>query len=188
MMQSTMETLSIEATGFGFLAATYYYGYSGMQIPVAILLDRIGARYTIVGCATLCGAATLLFAYTNNICLASLSRFFIGVGSAVGFLGTSKVISQWFPKDRYATMIGFSFSVGLVGALYGGKPVNLLIEQYGGLIVRSSLACVSLTLGIFTYFGLRSPQHKKSTSSQQSFKGTALRGFYFSLVFCAVIK
>jgi MFS family permease len=170
MMHSIMENLLIDASGFGFLAAVYYYGYSSMQIPVAILLDRFGARYTIFGCAILCGCASLLFTYTDNFYLACLSRFFVGVGSAVGFLGTSKVISEWFSKDHYARMIGLSFTFGLMGALYGGKPINLLIENHGGAVVAVVLACVSIGLGIVTYACLKSPGTESSSCKPESFK------------------
>ena len=47
MMQSIMTQFSIDATQFGFIAAVYYYGYAGMQIPVAFLLDRFGTRQVI---------------------------------------------------------------------------------------------------------------------------------------------
>ena len=102
MMHQIMNQFSIDASHFGLLAAFYYYGYSIMQIPVAILLDRFSARRIIFIFAVLCGLATLTFTYTSNFYLALLSRFLIGVGSAVGFLGVSKVLSEWFPKAQYA--------------------------------------------------------------------------------------
>ena len=93
MMQPIMSQFSIDASHFGMLAAFYYYGYSDMQIPVAMLLDRFSARYIVFAFAVLCGLATLLFTYTNNFYLAVFSRFLIGAGSAVGFLGVSGVVS-----------------------------------------------------------------------------------------------
>lgn len=65
MMQQIMGQFSIDATHFGMLAAFYYYGYAGMQIPVAILLDRFSARYVVFAFATLCGLAVLIFTYTR---------------------------------------------------------------------------------------------------------------------------
>src|SRR5260221_14323241 len=161
MMQQIMQQFAIDATGFGFLAAIYYYGYSGAQVPIAILLDRYGPRYIVFGCALICGFATLIFIYTNNWYLALLGRLLIGVGSAVGFLGTSKVISQWFPKNRYARMVGYSFTIGLLGAIYGGKPMTLLIQGLGWQKVSLILAFVSLSLGLLAYVLLRNPTDQK---------------------------
>lgn len=172
MMHSIMEQFSIDASHFGLLAAFYYYGYAGMQIPVALLLERFQPRYVICSFAILCGLATLLFTYTSHFYLAVFSRFLIGAGSAVGFLGVSKVISEWFSKEHYTRMVGFSFSVGLLGAIYGGKPVSLLIERYSWQNVAITLAFVSIGIGLGCYLFLRAPQHKEEvgTTSLLNFK------------------
>lgn len=172
MMHQIMQQFAIDATGFGVLAALYYYGYSGMQIPVAMMLDRFSARYVIFGGAVLCGISMFIFSTTDNWTLACISRFFIGVGSAVGFLGTSKVISEWFPQDQYARMIGFSFTIGLMGALYGGKPISLLVESQGWKHVAFTLACISIVLGVGAYLLLRSPKTPRLLTGAETFKVT----------------
>src|SRR5262245_15715034 len=96
MMNQIMQQFMIDATDFGILASFYYYCYSGFQIPIAILLDKFGARYIVFACAVICGVATFAFSFSDNWYVALFSRFAIGVGSAAGFLGVSKVISQWF--------------------------------------------------------------------------------------------
>ncbi len=170
MMHQIMDQFSIDASHFGLLAAFYYYGYSMMQIPVAILLDQFSARRIIFVFAVLCGLATLMFTYTSNFYLALLSRFLIGAGSAVGFLGVSKVLSEWFSKVQYARMVGFSFTFGLTGAIYGGRPVSILIEKYSWQTVALTLAIISIILGFATYFVLRSPQNIKESIPEERFK------------------
>ncbi len=162
MMQEIMAQFSIDAASFGLLAAFYYYGYAGMQIPMALLLEKFGTRTVIFTFALLCGIGALLFISTNNFYLALLSRFLIGCGSAVGFLGVSKVVSEWFNSAQYSKMIGFSFSVGLLGAIYGGKPLTQLISNHGGHYVGLLLAACSIGIGIFTYLVLRAPRNPKT--------------------------
>lgn len=157
MMQGIMEQLAIDASQFGLLAAFYYYGYAGMQIPVAVLLDRYGARRVILFFALLCGAGTLMFTLTHHWLIACLSRFLIGAGSAVGFLGVSKVISDWFPEAHYARMVGFSFSLGLLGAIYGGKPISLLALYYDWHALALVLALLAVVLGLAVTVFLRMP-------------------------------
>ncbi len=184
MMHQIMEQFSIDASDFGMLAAFYYYGYAGMQIPVAILLDRFGARLILFVFAMICGVATLMFIYTESFWLAVVSRFLIGAGSAVGFLGVSKVVSQWFPKDEYARMISLSFTVGLMGAIYGGKPVNMLIEAYSWQQVALTLAVVSMVLGLGALLMLREP--KTTTVKSEPFRWTNLRELLSSPVIWAL--
>jgi MFS family permease len=131
VMQDIMQKFQVDATAFGFFSSMYYFGYAGMQIPMAILLDRFGPRRVVTFFALLCSVATLSFVYTDSWPLVLVARFLIGVGSAVGFLGTSKVISLYFPQNRYAQMVGLSFTFGLMGALYGGSPTSLLVDKFG---------------------------------------------------------
>ena len=155
MMHQIMEQFSIDATGFGCIAAFYYYGYAGAQIPVAFLLDRFPARYVVCAFAVLCGISTLIFTYSSSFYLACLSRFFIGAGSAVGFLGVSKVVSEWFPQRDYSRMIGYSFTIGLLGAIYGGKPISLLTETYPWRTVATVVGVLAIVVGFATLVVLR---------------------------------
>lgn len=161
LMQQIMEQFSIEATAFGFLSAMYYFGYASMQIPVAILLDRYGAKLIIALCAILCGLSIFLFTFTNQWGLALLGRFLIGAASAVGFLGVSKAVSLWFPLNRYSTMIGLTFTFGLLGALYGGKPVNYMIDTLGWQKVASIIALFGIALGCFIFIFFKNPPTAK---------------------------
>ncbi len=167
MMQEIMTQFSIDAASFGFLAAFYYYGYAGMQIPMALLLEKFGARKVVFAFALLCGLSALLFISTHNFYLALLSRFLIGVSSAVGFLGVSKVVSEWFSSTQYSQMIGFSFSIGLLGAVYGGKPVTQLISTYGGQRIGLALALCSISVGLVVYLVLRTPKNVKTTKANE---------------------
>lgn len=169
MMHQIMEQFMIDATAFGMLAAFYYYGYAGMQIPVAILLDKFSPRSVVFIFASLCGLATLLFTLTTNFYLAVLARFLVGVGSAVGFLAISKVVSEWFPKEKYARMIGLSFSFGLLGAVYGGKPVSALIENYSWQSVALTLAGVSIAIALTALIILRSPSTGLHTNQDEQY-------------------
>jgi sugar phosphate permease len=152
LMQQIMQNFSIDATAFGLLAAVYYYGYAGMQIPIGIMLDKYCPKYVIFISASVCGLATYLFSITDNWHVALISRFLIGAGSAVGFLSTSKVISQWFDNKHYGKMISVTFTIGLLGSIYGGKPVSLLIERYGISSIAKILSFVGLLLLYYLIF------------------------------------
>ena len=77
------------------------------------------------------------------------------------------MVSEWFPKAQYARMIGFSFSVGLVGAIYGGKPISLLVASYSWQQVVFFLAAIALLIGLSAYFFLKSPLDFQSRENNQ---------------------
>jgi len=145
----------ISAVDYGLFASLYYFGYASMQIPVALLLDKIGPRIVLSASAILCALSTWILVASSSWELALISRFLIGVGSVVGFLGTSKIISQWFPQNRYAQLVGLSFSFGLLGAVYGGRPVSFMIDHLGWQEVAKLISLTALALGVLTFLFLR---------------------------------
>ncbi|WP_246067910.1 MFS transporter [Legionella geestiana] len=166
MMHPIMQQLSIDASQFGLIAAFYYYGYAGMQIPAALLLERFGVARVMFGFALLCAIATAMFTLSNSLWLSCLSRFLVGAGSAIGFLGVSQVIAHWFPKAHFARMTGFSFSLGLMGAVYGGKPVTLLIDAWNWKQVGLMLAVAAFVIGslIWIVFSMRRTHAPRDTA------------------------
>jgi MFS family permease len=88
------------------------------------------------------------------------------VGSSVGFLGTAKVISQWFDAKNYGRMLGITFSFGLLGAVYGGKPVANWIHLTHWESVLDSIACVGLGIGMLAMVFLRKSGPHESTRTQ----------------------
>lgn len=153
-MQDIMQQFAVDATSYGFLASVYYYGYAGAQIPIAMALDKYGARKILVFCTVLCGLGMFSFCNTNNWTLALISRFLIGVGSAGGFLTIVKVISQCFPSDSYGRMVGFSLSVGLLGAVYSGRPLSLLLSQFDWHEVGKYLSLIAIVIAFLTFLFL----------------------------------
>ena len=163
-MQDIMQKFAIDATSYGFLASVYYYGYAGAQIPIAIALDKYGAKKILFLCASLCGVGMFLFCNTDSWTIALMSRFLIGVGSAGGFLTTAKVISQYFARESYSKMVGISFSIGLLGAVYGGKPLSLLLQQFDWHELGKSLSFIAVGIALLSLLFLKA---KKDNSDEE---------------------
>ena len=169
VIDDMMIQFNIDSSDMGIFAASYYYGYAIVQIPMAILLKRFGVRSIVFVFTVLCGIAVLVTSYTTNFYLAVFCRFIIGLGSSIGFLGVTQILSEWFTKEQYTNMIGFTFTIGLLGAVYGGKPISLLVEQYGSHDVSIVLALISITIGLISYAVLRSPPSITKTDDEFSF-------------------
>src|SRR5689334_294727 len=92
IMNQVMTKFHVDAAAYGLLSSMYYFGYAGAQLPVAFLLDRFGPRKVISLSAFLCAFGVFVFAYSDQWAFILGARFIIGVGSAAGFLGASKVI------------------------------------------------------------------------------------------------
>jgi predicted MFS family arabinose efflux permease len=166
MMNDIMLKFDIDATDYGYFASMYYYGYAGMQIPIALLLDRYGPKLIVSICAFICAAATLTVIYADQWIIALLGRFLIGAASAVGFLGVSKVTSMWFGSKDYGKMIGLSFALGLTGAVFGGRPVSKLLDIFGWQDVLFYVALASAVLAVLIMVFVRNPNNFESIEDE----------------------
>lgn len=165
VMPELMQKFQIDAASFGLFASAYYVGYAGMQIPVALFLDRYGPKKVISLCALLCSLGTLALVYTNHWGFALLSRFIIGAGSAAGFLGASKIISLWFPEKIYTKMVGITFTFGLVGALYGGKPISAFISAFGWEAVLTWVGILGFGVALILFLLIQDSETKHKASN-----------------------
>lgn len=147
MTDELMLAFGIDAGLLALVVSVYYYGYSSMQIPLGILMDRFGARRIIAAAAMTCGIATFLFSISESSICASIARFFIGVGSACGYLGTLKLGTQWFPRHKMPHVVGLTMLLGTTGASIGTLPLEYLIGVLGWYRALGMLSIFGVVLG-----------------------------------------
>jgi len=145
-----MLRFGLDAGQFGTFCSIYYIGYTAVSIPLGIAIDRYNSRTVIVLaiCLVFIGLATML---TNNWYLALIGRFITGVGSVAAILSLFKVISIYFQPRQGSRILGITVTIGLLGAIYGGKPLAILINKVGFDLTITILIIVGCTIAISTY-------------------------------------
>jgi len=128
IMPNLLTHFNTNAIEFGQFAGLYYVGYVGAHIPLGILLDRKGPKVVIPICILLTVAGVLPLLINDTIAAANVGRFIMGIGSSGAILGAFKVIRLSFPENHFNRMLGLCVTVGLIGAIYGGLPVERLLE------------------------------------------------------------
>ncbi len=152
MLNDIMQQFQIDATTFGQFSGVYYIGYSLMHLPIGIMLDRFGPRKVMTACIllTVVGLSPLVFA--DHWIYPIVGRFLIGLGSSAAILGVFKIIRMTFSEDRFPRMLSFSVTIGLIGAIYGGGPVNYMCASFGYQTVIKIFALVGIALACLTYW------------------------------------
>lgn len=131
MVSELMRDFAVGGAILGNLSAFYFYGYSTMQVPVGVLMDRFGPRRLLTISAVACTAGCVLFAASGGALSASLSRLVIGAGAAFGLVGAMTIAGQWFPAHRFALLSGLAIMMGMVGGVFGQAPARLSVEALG---------------------------------------------------------
>ena len=86
---------------FGYLSGAYNWAYALCQLPIGVLLDKLGVRRIGRISTFLWSIATFGSAITPSLGGLFAARFALGVGEAPTFPANAKAIGAWFPaKER----------------------------------------------------------------------------------------
>lgn len=157
-----MASFHINAAALGVMSAGFYYSYVVMQIPVGILMDKLGPRVLISSAALTCAIGCILVAYSESFTGAIVSRILIGAGAACGFLGCIKIATLWFSKSKLGLLAGLTTSLGTIGALLGNLPLAFLTNLYPWRFVMLGLGVFGILIGLVVWLGVRN--HKPGES------------------------
>lgn len=149
------QAFSISAAVLGTLAATYFYVYTVLQIPVGVLADTLGPRRLLTGGSAIAAAGSALFALAPAWEIAAVGRTLVGVGVSVAFIAVLKVSATWFPPQRFATLNGVTMFAGNLGAVAAGAPLAWLVTVTSWRVVFLALAAASAALALATWLRVR---------------------------------
>lgn len=165
------EHFNLTATSFGFLSAFYYYAYVPMQLPAGVLMDRFGPRRLLPLACIICVLASLLFANTSTFEYAAMGRFFVGLGSAFGFVGVLKLATIWLPEDKLALCAGMASALGGLSASIGDNLLGGMVHNIGWQSTVAWSAYVGVVLTVILWVGIRDKKsHQHHSGTVDNFK------------------
>jgi MFS family permease len=150
-----MAEFSLTAAALGNLSAVYFYSYVAMQIPTGVLADHWGTRRTLAAGAAVAAAGTLLFALAHSLLLVALGRLLIGASVGVAFVAMLKLSTHWFHPSRFALFSGVALACGILGAVFAGAPLRLLVDVYGWRPVMIAAGAVTALVALLNWLVVR---------------------------------
>jgi nitrate/nitrite transporter NarK len=120
--------LGLTYAAAGTIMAAYFWTYAGMQVPVGVLTDRLGARRVMLGCMGVMAVGAVAFALSHTYAQSLLSRCLLGAGAAATWLPGLRLIQEWFePRER-----GLATGLFSAGGGIGGTTALLLLPILAG--------------------------------------------------------
>jgi len=131
-----LQDLKMNDAIFGLAAGIFSIGYVALEVPSNLLLDRIGARKTLLRIMVLWGLVTVLLMFVHNQYHLYILRFLLGAAEGGFFPGILFYLTLWFPDRTRGRMTSlFVIAVPLGGVIAG--PISGLIldgmQGVGGL-------------------------------------------------------
>lgn len=128
MVDSLMREFDVNAAALGNLSAVYFYAYAAMQIPAGVIFDRWGTRWILALAALASAGGAVLFALAPGIDAAIVGRLVVGLSGGMSYLGALALAMIWFPRERYALLVGLSMPFGIAGGVLGQAPFAALLQ------------------------------------------------------------
>ncbi|MBW8486650.1 MFS transporter [Actinomadura sp. PM05-2] len=133
--------------------------YAGLQIPVGLLLDRVGARAMVVAGALVMAAGQGLLAVATSVPAAVAARVLVGAGDAMTFISVLSIAVRWFPGRQIPLVTQLTGLLGQLGQVLSAVPLVALLHGPGWTAAFGSAAALGALVGVLALAVLREPPH-----------------------------
>lgn len=143
---------------FGYLLGSFNWTYCLCQLPIGVVLDRLGVRRTGRISAFIWSLASFAAAATPNIPGFFGARFLLGVGEAPTFPANAKAIGLWFPKEERSLSTALFDSAAKFGSAIGVPLIGMLLLHAGWRMSFAATGAVSFLYFLLFYAMYRDPE------------------------------
>jgi len=139
------------AASIALLSSVYFYAYTVMQLPSGLLTDNWGPRKTVSLFTLIAAAGAILTGIASTFETVIAGRLLIGIGVAMVYIPTMKILAAWYRKNEFASLSGILLAVGNIGALSAAGPLALMSDALGWQQVFIILGMITLVLAALVW-------------------------------------
>jgi len=129
--------------------------YASMQIPVGLMLDRIGPRRMVAGGALLMAAGQTLMAVSTDVGTAVAARVMVGAGDAMTFISVLGIVVAWFPARYVPVVTQLTGQLGQFGQVLSAIPLVALLHGPGWGTAFGAAASLGALMAVLSFAVLR---------------------------------
>lgn len=143
---------AVGATMIGTLTGALFLAYAVSQVPLGVLIDRLGPRRTLGLGAALMVAGTVGFGIASSPWELVAARVLMGVGAAPIFAAIMSVVADAVPAQRFSTWSGVVTGIGRSGVILAAAPLAALVAW---LDWRGAFLLLAVLMGLGGFAMLR---------------------------------
>lgn len=150
--------------------------YAGVQIPVGMLIDRLGARVALIAGLAIVAISQLMIGFGETFAVLLIARGLAGLGDALIFPSAIRLTAVSLRPAWVATGTQLVGVVGNFGVLITAAPLLVLIDVTGwetGYLVMFALSGV-IALGAIGILALMGADRTRTASGETL--GAVIRG------------
>lgn len=158
--EQLVSEFQLSGAGLGNLAATFHYTCMITQLFVGVILDKYSIRWLTAFAIFGCALGVFVFAQSESLSVAEMSRALMGVGVAFATVAYMKLASSWFLPRQYAFVSGLLATAAMAGAVFGEAPLSFAISLYGWRSVLCVTGIIGFLLAILFAVIVRDTPHE----------------------------
>src|SRR6202012_4286231 len=159
---------------FGFGAGIFFLGYALFQVPVNVIIERVGATRSVFCIMAIWGLLSASTAFVQGPTGFYVLRFLLGVAEAGFFPGMILYLSYWFPASPRAAATSVFMAAAPLSTALGSPLSGALMELHGvfGLkgwqLMFLAEAVPAILLGIAVLFVMtRKPENAQWLNDEE---------------------
>ena len=149
------QRFGISAGVLSLLGVVQLAVYAAMQVPVGVVLDRIGSRRMIVAGAVFMACGQLLMATAGSLPAGLAARVLVGAGDAMTFISVLRLIPAWFPARRAPPVTQLTGLLGQAGQIVAAFPLVAGLHAEGWTPTFATAAAAGVLVAVAVAVGLR---------------------------------
>lgn len=161
MAVDIMRDLNTGGVFMGLLSSAYFYPYAIMQIPAGLLSDSWGPRRSVSFFLLIAAIGSMAFGLAQNVGMAIAARAVVGLGVALVFVPTMKILTNWFESRQFVHMTGILISLGGVGAYTAATPLAFLSEALSWRASMIIIGFITIAVAFFVWQVVRDTPAEK---------------------------
>jgi MFS transporter, ACS family, D-galactonate transporter len=148
----------LSAGQIGIVLSSFLWSYALLQIPVGLLLDKIGVKWVVRAATWIWGVACVLTATASGTGLLLISRILLGIAEAPVFPGAMKATGYWFPRTERGLSTAVFDSGQRLSNVIGTPLVALAVVTLGWRGAFWTTGALSVVFALVFWFGYRNPK------------------------------
>jgi MFS transporter, ACS family, phthalate transporter len=154
--------LGLSDASYGLGVGLFYVGYILFEVPSNLVLQKVGARKTIMRIMCLWGLTSMAMAFVSSPLQFYLARVLLGAAEAGFFPGVILYLTLWFPDRMRGRIMSLFILAIAVSGIVGGAASGVIMQHLDGMLGWKSWQWLFLiegllpvAMGIAAYFVLK---------------------------------
>lgn len=149
------ERFDVTAAALSSLTVLQLIVYAALQVPVGVMIDRVGPRFLIVLGASLMCVGQVVLAIAPDLSIAVIGRVLVGAGDAMTFLSCIRLLASWFEGRTLPIVTQVLGTSGQLGQILSALPLLVILHAWGWTNTYLLIASLSVVVIVVVVVAVR---------------------------------